>query len=557
MFEWGIGLRPQHFKEWLREETRPLFEILSDNYIYQKGGPALDCLDRLVSERPPLLHGIGLNIGGRDPIDKSYLERLKRLQARTGAVLISDHLCFCRGLGIETYDLLPLPHNQAELLRIEQRVNEVQDHLGQALCLENISAYLKFSDASMTDVEFLMELCHRTGCRILLDVNNLFVSCRNLGWDAAEQLTIIDVELVSAMHVSGYSLRGECLYDSHDQAVSDPVLDLLQMALDLGVNAPVILERDDADLNYGSLREEWERIQGRIVPGSIGPGRSSVSLSRNLHFKLPTADIADEVPQSKFLARLMSDLKLSPSSGQGLAVSPQSPDHWMVYVNGIIGRWTSLVDATVRRAAEVWGKPALVELLWEFASRFPPREADIHQSYRRLPLFVKDHPDFSRVSGLADLLESCFLYWDLMEGEDPCLASEQTQDPVMAQLAQPAILHRPWQPGLNLYRLWSESALRSTAKAELPWEALNREERALLLIKTTPSSVHVLPVAPDVYPLVEALVQGQSLADAVAVLAEQVEPAAEDRTENLLRETLEQLQNAGLLRKLPAITIAN
>jgi hypothetical protein len=255
---------------------------------------------------------------------------------------------------------------------------------------------------------------------------------------------------------------------------------------------------------------------------------------------------------SDFLGKLLFDLKLSPLSGQQLEIELKSSDHWAVYVNGIIGRWTSLVDATVRRAAEVWGKPALVELLWEFASQFPPRDADINQSFRQLPRFVREHPDFSRVSGLADLLELCFLYWDLMEGDDPWLSSQVTQDPGRAHLLQPAVLHRPWQSGLNLYDLWSESALRSEAKKVLEWERLNGDEHALLLIKTAPSNVLALPVVPDVYPMVKALVDGHSLAEAVAVLAETVEHGAEDRLETLLRESLDKLQSAGLLREFSA-----
>lgn len=552
MFEWGVGLRPQHFKEWLLEEERPLFEILTDNYIYQRGGPALDFLDRLVVHRPPLLHGIGMNIGGRDPIDRSYLERVKKLQARTNATVISDHLCFCRGLGIETFDLLPLPYTPTELIRVEQRVNEVQDYLGQALSLENISAYVKFSASSMTELEFLMELCHRTGCMILLDVNNLYVSSMNLGWDAEEQLRMIDGEQISSMHVSGYSLRGQCLYDSHDQAVSEPVLELLQSALDRGIEAPVILERDDADLDYKSLRREWTRIQGMITPTLSCQRQPESGVFKSIATRQLEASPAPDTLHADFLGKLLFDLKLSSLSEQRLAIELKSSDHWMVYVNGIIGRWTSLVDATVRRAAEVWGKPALVELLWEFAAQFPPRAADINQSFRQLPRFVREHPEFSRVSGLADLLESCFLYWDLMEGDDPWQSSQVTQDPGRARLMQPAVLHRPWQSGLNLYDLWSESALRSEARNVLEWERLNDDEHALLLIKTAPANVLALAVSPDVYPMVVALVDGRSLADAVAILAETVEHGTEDRLETLLLETLEKLQSAGLLRELSA-----
>ncbi|WP_373535248.1 DUF692 family multinuclear iron-containing protein [Microcoleus sp.] len=156
MLEWGIGLRAQHFREWLAIDSRPLFEVLSENYIYQKGGPALDFLDQLTSGRRPFLHGIGLNIGGLDPIDHQYLGKLKSLQIRIRAELISDHLCFSRGQGIETYDLLPLPYTRAELKRVAERIDDVQNFLGQAISLENISAYVQFAQSRMSEIEFLL-----------------------------------------------------------------------------------------------------------------------------------------------------------------------------------------------------------------------------------------------------------------------------------------------------------------------------------------------------------------------------------------------------------------
>jgi len=548
MLDWGIGLRPQHFREWLATESWPLFEVLSDNYIYQTGGPALEFLDLLTSRRRPFLHGIGMNIGGLDPIDHRYLEKLKNLQVRTHAELISDHLCFNRGQGIETYDLLPLPYTRPELNRVAERINEVQDFFGQAISLENISAYVQFAQSHMSEIEFLLELSQRTHCRILLDVNNLYVSCCNLGWKAEEELKLIEAPKVSYMHISGYSLRGSCLYDSHDQAVSEGVLALLKAALAQGINVPIILERDDPDLSHELLVHEWERVKQATRPFNIPEPGTQVQPKTRHHHGVQY-DSGSTAPQHQFMNRLMTDLALRVSATT-LELEPASADNWDVYVNGIVGRWTGLVDATLRRAANVWGKEAIVELLWDFASHNPPQELDMSLAFRALPHSIRDHPDYSRVSGLADLIEACFLYWEVLEDFDPVSHTEQSLpalDTLQLRLKQPAGLHIPRQRGLDLHALWAASALASPSIAIDQWEQLNRRETGILFVKTSPRNLTTMATRPSVVPLIRALVDGKTMEASIKFLMEQTAAVDEEELEFALQSTLQELTQAGLL----------
>lgn len=557
MFEWAIGLRPQHFRDWIHHSSRPLFEILTDNYIYQKGGPALAYLDLLSEERPPLMHGIGLNIGGVEPLDLDYLRRLKSLQKRTGAPLISDHLSFCRGSGLETYDLLPLSYTRSELDRISSRVQAVQDYLGQSLALENISAYIRFESSTMTEMEFLRELCLRTGCRILLDVNNLYVSCANLSWDLDREFSCIEAAKVQAIHVSGYSMRGTCLYDSHDESVSDPVLALLQKVLDLGLQVPVVLERDEPNLDHAALLVEWHRIQGLI-----SPPRRALFENKKANGILWQIGVIEDTPEERILqdvilCQIKADLDLGPPPAVPLPLHPLSSDNWSIYVEGVIGRWTSLVDATLKRAVHVWGKPAITEVLLSYAFSFPPRYPDMVQAFRLLPDFVRSHAEYGAVIGLADLLELCFLFWEVLEDAMGVpRASSSSVAELDVYLKQPAAFHRPWQVGLDSHEVWLCSALTEPRIDLEKWDQLADCESAVLFVKTDENYLHILPIAPAVYALVQELVCGQSLACAIEVFANNSAGVSDFVKESSMVELLNVLTSKKLLAEPSVSDIA-
>lgn len=222
----GIGLRTTHFGEILAGAPAvDWFEVLSENFI-DTGGRPLHVLDRVVERYPVALHGVSLSIGSTDPLDRVYLRKLKALAERTRARWVSDHLCWTGVLGKNTHDLLPLPYDEATLRHVSRRVKQVQDVLERPLVLENPSTYLAFARSTMPEWEFLARLCDDSGCGLLLDVNNVYVSAFNHGFDPRPYVDAIPADRVVQVHLAGHTNHGTHILDTHDGPAIDAVWDL-------------------------------------------------------------------------------------------------------------------------------------------------------------------------------------------------------------------------------------------------------------------------------------------------------------------------------------------
>jgi uncharacterized protein (UPF0276 family) len=240
----GIGLRTAHYSEILeRFPAVDWFEVLSDNFMHTRGRP-LEILDRIADRYPLAMHGVSLSIGSVEPIDWSYVRELRVLGARIGARWISDHLCWTGVSGKNTHDLLPLPLTEESLRHTAQRVREIQDYLEAPLVLENPSTYVEFRGNELREWEFLAALVEEADAGILLDVNNVYVSARNHGFDPDQYLRGLPMERVVQLHVAGHTDHGTHLIDTHVGPVPDPVWQLLGRACELGAKAPVLLEWD-------------------------------------------------------------------------------------------------------------------------------------------------------------------------------------------------------------------------------------------------------------------------------------------------------------------------
>jgi len=211
----GIGLRTVHFGEILAgKPALDWFEVLSENFM-DTGGRPLFVLDQVVERFPVALHGVSLSVGSTDPLDRGYLQKLKALTKRTRARWVSDHLCWTGVLGRNTHDLLPLPYDKATLRHVTRRVRQVQDALERPLVLENPSSYLEYERSTMTEWEFLSELCDATGCGLLLDVNNVYVSSYNHGYDPRQYVDGIPADRVVQVHLAGHTNEGTHILDTH------------------------------------------------------------------------------------------------------------------------------------------------------------------------------------------------------------------------------------------------------------------------------------------------------------------------------------------------------
>jgi hypothetical protein len=241
----GLGLRTTHYEE--IAATGPSlawFEILTENYLVDGGRP-LEWLDRIRADYLMVMHGVSLSIGSTDPLDQEYLRQVKALAARVQPLWISDHLCWTGLAGKNLHDLLPLPYTEEAVRHVVARVEAVQELLGRRILLENVSSYVSYRDSALTEWEFLSEVARRADCLILLDVNNIYVSAFNHGFDPDVYLGGIPAERVQQIHLAGHSNCGDHIIDTHDAPVIDPVWDLYGRAIRRLGPVATMIERDD------------------------------------------------------------------------------------------------------------------------------------------------------------------------------------------------------------------------------------------------------------------------------------------------------------------------
>lgn len=262
----GLGLRPQHYDALLSADTNAVdwLEIVSENYLVDGGRP-LAMLDRIAERWPLAMHGVSLDIGGSDPLDRDYLRALGRLAKRVRPALVSDHLCWTRHDGVQLHDLLPLPCNEDTLRHVAARVHQVQDALGTQLVLENVSSYLRFTGNTMDEAAFLTALVGETGCGLLIDVNNVYVNARNHGIDPHAYLDALPRHAVRQLHLAGHSedaLGSGLLIDTHDAPICDGVWALYAHALQRFGDVPTMIERDDRIPPLAELLDELDIARG-------------------------------------------------------------------------------------------------------------------------------------------------------------------------------------------------------------------------------------------------------------------------------------------------------
>jgi len=257
----GLGLRTVHYGTIIAEKPMvDWFEILSENYLRTEGRP-LDFLEAVAARYPIVMHGVSLSIGSTDPLDRQYLSELRALRDRVQARWVSDHLCWTGVAGKNTHDLLPLPYTEEALAHVVQRVRAVQDFLGAPLALENPSSYAEFAADSMTEWEFLGRLAEEADCALLLDVNNVYVSSRNHGFDPWTYLDAIPMDRVVQCHVAGHTDHGTHIIDSHIGPVIDPVWQLLGHAYRRANGVSVLLEWDAEIPSFAETHAEALRAR--------------------------------------------------------------------------------------------------------------------------------------------------------------------------------------------------------------------------------------------------------------------------------------------------------
>jgi len=273
----GIGLRTPHFGT--LAERRPalsFLEVHSENY-FAAGGPALAWLERFRADYPVSLHGVGLSLGSADPLDREHLGRLARLAARIEPALVSEHLCWSSIGGRHLNELLPLPYTEEALAHVCDRVSEVQEFLGRRILVENVSAYLQFASSTLAEGQFVAEVVRRTGCAILLDVNNAYVNAVNHGGDARAFLAALDPATVGEIHLAGYTATEDGLIDTHGATVSEPVWALYAETVARLGPVPTLIEWDTDIPALDVLLAEAARANAVLADAPGGSERRAVA----------------------------------------------------------------------------------------------------------------------------------------------------------------------------------------------------------------------------------------------------------------------------------------
>jgi len=261
----GLGLRTDHYADFRATPARELgvdwLEVISENYLVP-GGKPLAHLHAIRRDCPMVMHGVSMSIGGTDPLDLRYLRELKALADRIEPAWISDHLCWTGVDGRNLHDLLPLPYTEEALRHVAARVLRVQDLLGRRLVLENVSSYVRWSADEMTEWEFIAELARRADCELLLDVNNVYVSATNHGFDPRAFIDALPAERIRQIHLAGHETNEDgFLVDTHDHPVCEPVWELYRHTIARLGPLPTMIERDDHIPPLAELVAELDRAR--------------------------------------------------------------------------------------------------------------------------------------------------------------------------------------------------------------------------------------------------------------------------------------------------------
>ena len=265
----GLGLKPQHYAEALACPAAGLwFEVHPENYMVA-GGPRLAWLEAIRGEKPLSLHGVGLSLAADEAPDEAHLAALKRLVDRVEPFVVSEHLAWSTRRGAYAPDLLPFPRSAEALARIVRHVDRMQEALGRQVLIENPSLYMPLLGHEMDEVTFLAELVRRSGCGLLVDVNNIHISARNLGYDAGAYVDVLPADAVGEIHLAGHEadarLGEALLIDTHGAPVAEPVWALHQRLVARIGPRPTLIERDDNIPEFMTLLSERERAHAVLV----------------------------------------------------------------------------------------------------------------------------------------------------------------------------------------------------------------------------------------------------------------------------------------------------
>ncbi|MUI12215.1 DUF692 family protein [Massilia dura] len=404
----GVGLRAPHYRDFLAGRPRAgWLEVHTENYLAE-GGRDVHVLHRLRRDYPVSLHGVGLGLGSAHGIAPDHLERIRALAERIEPFLVSEHLSWGAVPGRHLHDLLPLTLDDATLDLVAGRVARVQDVLKRQLLVENVSAYVRFAADAMSEAEFMAALARRTGCGLLLDINNLYVNQCNHGEDALAALAAIEPGQVGEFHLGGHLVTPDAVIDHHGAAIAAPVWRLYEAALERFGAIPTLIEWDAGVPPLEVLLAEADQAAARLALAPMVPAQAARPLPARVPAREPDpgglADLA--AMQYDFAGALLSPDR---EGAFAAALQPAPPaSRLAVYRRNLAGTWTRVLAAACPVVAQLVGDDFFAALAREYGMRHPAADADLNTFGTGFASFLDDFP---HVAGLPYLPDMARLEW--------------------------------------------------------------------------------------------------------------------------------------------------
>ncbi len=527
----GVGLRTKHYSYILEQWPKvDWFEAISENYM-DTGGRPIQILEKVRSRYPVALHGVSLSVGSTDPLNLIYLKRLKALADRIDPVIVSDHLCWSGIGGENLHDLLPLPFTEEAIAHVVSRVQQVQEFLGRQILIENVSTYVTYAHSAMPEWEFLSEIAKRSGCSILLDLNNIFVNAANHRFDPLVYLADIPAGKVGQFHLAGHTDMGSFLFDTHSAPVIDPVWELYREALKKWGQIPTLVEWDENIPEFSKLEEECTRAKffySRFEnwnPPEVAA--SSARESLNPPRDASPQSLVEILNRMKAYVRPLSDSKAGPREAREESdlLNPQGGvagrERMSVYAGGYVARVQEGLADVYEATQFILGPERFNALGEAYAAAYPSHHYNLSRIGIHFPEFIRTAPGLDDVPFLADLAE---LEWRMAEAfhafDKPPFVPAQLADIPLEDweyakvVFQPssAIFFSPW-PVLDI---WKKK--QDPGSHEGQWVFQKTPQH--LLIGRRDAQVRCELLNPAQHKLLEGLLQGRTLGEVCEDLAD-------------------------------------
>lgn len=500
----GIGLRACHYPYILSNlPAVPWFEVLTENYMVD-GGMVLERLRQIREHYPIVFHGVGMSLGSVDPLNKTYLLRLKQLIEHFQPTHISDHLCWTSFQQHYFHELLPLPYTEEAICHIAKRIRQVQDYLDQPILIENVSSYLTYTASQMSEWEFLNAIVDQSGCYILLDVNNVFVSAKNHGFDPKQYIKAINQHKVKQIHLAGFLDCDTHLLDNHGVPVSDEVWGLYQIATERLGQIPTCIEWDNDIPEFPVLLNEATKAQAYLFKYDAYPCFSPTLWRR----EVSSSDTLPIIQKQIFTA-----LTAVPDQPGLTSILASHPQRLTIYQASITSALIATLKDTYSVCLKLVGDDFFMAMAKYFIFQTPSNSPDINQYGETFASFIDNFPPTKSLPYLADVAALEWAWHLALHGKDyhPWDNSKLTTlndsqyGQVIFELPPNASLISSKYPVLDIWRMNQESDPNKQIPIDL------KAGEAKLLVWRQAMDVHIDVLQAQEWSILKAIAEKQTI----------------------------------------------